>query len=121
MRDIEFRGKDIDSGEWIYGDLLQYRVLPVIFDSFREQHECYGQTIGQYTGLNDKNGQKIYEHDIVKDSHDELAKIVYVNRCAYFGFEYGNKTEVWHFGIVEGKHLEVVGNVFNNPELLAVY
>jgi len=47
MREIWFRGKDIDTGEWHYGDLLQYRALPVIFDKDREQHECDAQTVGQ--------------------------------------------------------------------------
>lgn len=46
-----FRGKRLDDDEWVYGDLLTYRVLPVIFDKDHEQHECLATTIGQCTGL----------------------------------------------------------------------
>lgn len=65
MREIKFRGYSEDLDKWVYGDLLQYRVLPIIFDEECEQHECFHSSIGQSTGLFDKNGVEIWEGDIV--------------------------------------------------------
>ena len=119
MREILFRGKCIDGDKMVYGDLLQYRVYPVIFDKDKEQHEVDASTVGQYTGIKDKKGNKIFEGDIVTDYG--------------FFFESGvvsqvdNKwTPTWE---EEGEerlsndkdwwaHCEVIGNRFDNPELL---
>ncbi len=67
MRIIKFRGKSIETGKWVYGDLLQYRVYPVIFDKNRIQHEVYADSVGQYIGRDDINKNPIYEGDIVRD------------------------------------------------------
>ena len=70
MREIKFRGKRIDNGDWVYGSLLQNEVWTVIIDEFMpyECEYCYGadgydvipETVGEYTGLCDKDGTRIY-------------------------------------------------------------
>ena len=122
MRIIKFRGKRVDNGEWVYGGIAHLRDVPAIITNYRENDigadidESYiiPETIGQYTGLCDVNGKEIYEGDIVKDVLGCLGEIIYKDKHTAFivkGWEDGYK---WWYD----NKIEVIGNIYDNPELL---
>lgn len=126
MREILFRGKRVDNNEWVYGFLSKSRgnnhFLSLCID-----HEENGvmlssivepETIGQYTGLTDKNGKKIFEGDIVR-YNGEKHIVVFETRgeTGYFGIKIDH-IETWGFCLsVPAKLMEVIGNIYDNPEL----
>jgi len=127
MREILFRGKRIDNGEWVEGDLVHsyFKVGDTCINASRENlgfYEVDPSTAGQYTGLCDKNGKKIFEGDILSDvygMHPTYA-IIFNDFCAAFQFEY---TDGYCEGFLESinhKHMEVIGTIHDNPELLEV-
>lgn len=123
MREIKFRGYSEDLDKWVYGDLLQYRVLPIIFDEECEQHECFHSSIGQSTGLFDKNGKEIYEGDIITTDLERPYLIVEYRNGAfmlncndgledYYDIFFGTSEEpkeVYKYG-------EVIGNIHDWSE-----
>lgn len=133
MREIEFRGKALISIEeldeigikhkngYVYGDLVDNsHIVTGILES-NDEYICIetwcgidSKTIGQYTGLKDKNGKKIFEGDIGWDEHNECYGVV--------KFEEGKFLYVWE-NIVEdlwevADGIEICGNIHENPELL---
>ena len=114
-REILFRGKRIDNGEWVEGMYLYIKghTYPSIFDMEGFSHIIITKTVGQFTGLTDKNGKKIFEGDIVK-YENKIYEIKYLEK--YARFAPSNESTV--FMVCAFNHLEVVGNIHDNPELL---
>ena len=140
MREILFRGKRVDNGEWVEGSLVNNiffraesnRPVPYIInpDEYAEYCcmedigelavEVLEETIGQFTGLTDKNGKKIFEGDIVKSITHFYSKLKEKVTVVKF-----NEVENDSFGepftvgySLLGSEWEIIGNIHDNPELL---
>lgn len=117
MREIEFRGKLINSKIWAYGNLDIKKNKTAIITPDDTPLGRYGEvdteTVGQYTGLKDKNGVKIFEGDIVRSYADVFRAIVEYNTSFAGWFPFCNERT----GIYADE-CEVIGNIHDNPELL---
>ena len=121
MREILFRGKDNISGEWITGFLVSEKHI----GNWVESHPVIPETVGQFTGLTDKNGKKIFEGDIVKIRRAYL-NAGYEEDCFYkvAWHKYWNGWALINIRDTQSCYLdnviqgEVIGNIHDNPELL---
>lgn len=160
MREIIFRGKRLDNGEWVYGwpfadtadcslkkvgkcvcphDGSEYFIVEWVDDFHEyEEREVIPDTVGQYTGLNDKNGQRIFEGDIVKADNGAQSSISVVKFGEYYPKMFYDMLDMFMPGIphlnangfyaVSTKHedmilfkslyFEVIGNIHDNKSLL---
>ena len=135
MREILFRGKRTDNGEWVEGFYLytNENTQPVIIDMECCSNVIIPETIGQYTGMTDKNGKKIFEGDIVRltDEHNEMewtAVVVFGNPNGDYSWgwqlsaieEFGGNKDIllWVDMEESGAYCEVIGNIYDNPELM---
>lgn len=121
MREILFKAKRLDNGEWVCGFLVpMWGQMHIIDRDFENTaYPIDDPTICQYTGLTDKNGKRIWENDIVRLGEDEDLLIKWSERYAGWCLQQ-NKWMFEHFfgeAVDEGT-CEVVGNIFDNPELL---
>ena len=127
MREILFRGIRCDNQQWIYGYLTSQ------FKKYTEgemlsyikgnefgtgEHLVKTETVGQYTGLKDKNGNKIFEGDICLYG-DSIGVVEFDEDDGMFTFTF-DITTCTNFGIIWSSELEIIGNVYENPELLEV-
>lgn len=130
MREILFRGKRLDNGEWVEGNIIINHDFVAImsYNGCQYWHdiiEVNSSTIGQYTGLTDKNGKLIFEGDILflRDSaggkHYDVVVAEYWN-CSCCGGVFGFSTEYGdvNIDIRDHKCAEVIGNIHDNPELM---
>lgn len=118
MREILFRGKT-SGNEWVCGNLTITGDCCFISEEMGFNRTVIPETVGQYTGLTDKNGIKIFEGDIVRYG-DTVHDVVFEQRngTAYFGLVY-SPLETLPFGHYQDlREIEVVGNIHDNTELL---
>lgn len=144
MRESEFRGKRLDNEKWIYGDLLRLggTLRTFIFTdedcisqfaekAYRLQKEVDPATVGQYTGLKDKNDKKIWMGDIFKDDRGVVRSVFRVPGGFAFednpaAFGYDHRSPLYPYSSLAdlqsaswlSQCCEVIGNIHDNPELL---
>lgn len=152
MRTIKFRGKKPYTGDWVFGDLLHIaggcliyfgsntdttkpdieECNPVAVELFNDEVAVVlSDTVGQFTGLTDKNGAEIYEGDIIRSplGHVVIVKFgykehivkhdIFTDRFAAYGWIVGNVINgITDFLDNEFLQGEVIGNIHDNPELL---
>ena len=122
MKEILFRAKRIDNGEWVEGLpwKKKYNTNQLFISCFPDKDDneeafvVVPETIGQYIGLCDRNGTQIFAGDIVS-YRGEHAVIVYDKETARFCLSF----DTWStdFDHLYGKDVEVIGNAYDNPEL----
>lgn len=137
MREILFKAKSIQTGEWVEGYYTEYNgktfiginisiysdIFEVFYIPLIRWFEVDPKTICQFTGLCDKNGKKIWENDILMAHLDEsypedaTYETVEWNVAGWVGHETGSIGRQY-LDKFDLEHYEVVGNIFDNPELL---
>lgn len=135
MREILFKAKQIDNGEWIEGSLIDldidsgycyivqpYKkasILPIIFLITDRMKLVDPETLCQFTGLCDKNGNKIWENDILRLDDGTVLKVSWHHFKASWVISKKGWLYNHFFGeAVEPEDIEAIGNIYDNPELL---
>lgn len=125
MRVIKFRGKSLETDDWVYGYLADGNLICTWNDIINAQ-EVLSTTVGQFTGLHDKNGKEVYEDDIISSKkHPQIKHLIFYNeeQGKFMAGLYGN-TNIYDFGVCGVDNpswmaeKEVVGDIHDNPELL---
>lgn len=142
MREIKFRGKRVNDCEWVYGDLLRMHGVPYIYPDPApngwNDYEVITNTVGQFTGLHDKNGKEIYEGDVLRRIPNEqysdatgipldmLREDIGEGGDLVFVRYDESQARVMYYSLIDRfnspwlntKYFTVIGNIYDNPELL---
>lgn len=120
-RTIKFRGKSLQTGEWFYGYLQQYQekhakilcICATSISTWKDAllYEIYPETVGQFTGLLDRNGKEIYEADIVASKYSNPGEVVFSD--GQFCVNYNG-----YCALIPSDAYEIIGNIHDHPELL---
>jgi len=137
MREIKYRGKRIDNGQWIYGYLVKQFGEFKIYDDSKEDFgqwlfDVDPETLGQYTGLEDINGKEIYTGDICKVTSteyysneyfaiDENWKMIMYVDFSNFVYKLRETSDKWcsiFLCETEGMDIEVIDSIYEHPEMM---
>lgn len=137
MREILFRAKTVCDGDWIYGGITWNPSKKKVFIYTEwDEGEVIPETVGQYTGMTDKNGKKIFESDIVKMSYrgdvltavvrfgnyNQPDKILKTHLGFYFDFDTVNfedfRKDVGYWTGRTFGEIEVIGNIYDDLDLI---
>ena len=126
MREILFRGKDADSGLWCYGDLTFSRDRKPYIRFWAHNgylvREVMPETVGQFTGFVDKNKKRIFEDDILASTYEEEnvvhELVLWYNNGWHIRWKQAEPDVIWQQDM--DRYSEVVGNIWDNPELMGV-
>lgn len=143
MRPIKFRGKRLDNGEWVVGALFHIaggsliyfgsdtdttepdieRSNPIAVELFKGEVAVVDpETLGQFTGLHDKNGKEIYEGDIIEitdpNTNEKYISTVIWSRKGCYAAKIENNGNIT-LGYVDKSLIRIIGNIYDNPELIS--
>ena len=127
MREILFRAKSKEDGKWIEGFPVRiYDYGGLVWDihpfntNFEITQSIDPKTIGQFTGLTDKNGKKIFEGDILdcKSGMYERCKVIFNEFCSAFQLKCADGFSDFFLCSINHKEMEIIGNIHDNHELL---
>ena len=124
-REILFRGKRDDTGEWVEGfycggnERKTLRPCIFVYRPDRQSYDCQDiipETVGQFTGMKDKNGRRIFEGDIILPHgyKPEACPVFYEDFCFQID------SNICVLCVADEEDIEVIGNIYDNPELLEV-
>ena len=138
MREIKFRGKAIDTDEWVYGVPIPngfgtrvFMITLILGDDvaypmerlYEFCREVIPETVSQYTGTNDNHGEDIYEVDILKNEKGNVGHVAFLIQESGYAvvlknsdYRLGHRNTGEHYTVAQGH--EVIGNKLDNPELL---
>lgn len=124
-REILFRGKDLETGEWLYGSFVKtsnHVYISAGGEAFPKKVEP--ETVGQYTGLTDMNGNKIFEDDIIQSYHHREpmgVAVVYWQGSSFWcdllsGSQFDGCNTLGEWDCECG--IELIGNIFDNKDIV---
>lgn len=135
-REIIFRGKRLDNGKWEYGDLVHddiggMYVFPNDAENLYIEYRVDPDTVGQYTGVVDPNGKRVFEGDVIGYTNPDtnITKTFgvvrwhregnfYIDTYSTFNYDSGQTASNVGYMIPSHDTLTIIGNVYDNPELL---